>query len=496
MRDSLFEPTALLALDDARIDRLRGSVALGFDAGLIARAEAIAPRQFDALRLPLVHAWLRGEAGHAPIWARLFAYRDSVAREHAEAALGLELLDALRSIGAVIETEAGLRTRLRLLPFADLLLATDEVDAHPDPVMGPGATTLELWRALAVEPGVRVLDIGCGAGSLALAAARVGASSVVGVDLDARAVEYARFNARLNGIADARFLAGDLAAPVAGQRFDLIVSQPPFVTRPPTLAATTYLHGGHRGDELCLRMLGQLPALLGEQGRALVLFDSADDAELMDRITASLAGAGSGDAPLRTIVVTAPGMSADAQALGYAAAANVALGPDYAATAIAYREHLRTIGIERTVHVLLDVSVVEAGRPRFAARVEPRNAGVPTAGELAELRAGLDAAARPDAALLQLPVQVNPHALLVHERRLAGDGDERLIVRFDGGRGRERELSPAAAALLELIAQTPSLDAALARYAEACEAGVEDVASGVAGFVRESLVNGLLITAC
>jgi methylase of polypeptide subunit release factors len=493
MFDSRPNPEALLGLAEPLLDRLRESVNVGFDASSIAEAEAIAPRQFDAVRLPLVHAWLRSRGDAAAIWARLFAYRDAVETDEVTALIGAALFSALRDAGALHPHEGTVRSTLRLMPFGKLLLASDEVEAREDPVMGPGATTLELWRAMSVEPGTRVLDIGCGAGSLALAAARAGAGEVVGVDLDPRAIAYARFNARLNRITQARFEAGDLAAPVAGERFDLVVSQPPFVTQPPSLATTTYLHGGRRGDELTHRMLGQLPALLGDRGRALVLFDTADDEGLMEHVAASLGGA-----PLRIIAVAATGLDAEQQALGYASATHAQLGPDYAAAAIAYREHLRELGITRTRHVLLALEHAEEGRPRFAARVEPRGAQPCDAAELAQLRAALDAAARPDAELLRLTVRVSPHAWLVHERLLAGSdpeagSDEHVRVRFEGGRARDRELSPAAAALLEILADADSLLEAIQHYADACQATPAEVAGGVARFVRESLVSGLLV---
>jgi SAM-dependent methyltransferase len=397
---------------------------------------------------------------------------------------------ALREAGALRPDGEQLRSTLRLMPFAGLLLASDEVEAREDPVMGPGATTLELWRAMSVEPGARVLDIGCGAGSLALAAARAGAGEVIGVDLDPRAVAYASFNARLNRVERSRFEVGDLVAPVLGERFDLVVSQPPFVMQPPSLSATTYLHGGRRGDELTHRMLGLLPALLAEQGRALVLFDTADDDALMDRIVTSL-----GDAPLRIIAVAATGLDAEQQAMGYAAATHAQLGPEYASAAMAYREHMRELGIERTRHVLLALEHVDDGRPRFAARVEPRGAQPCDAAELTQLRAGLDAAARPDAELLRSRVCVSPHAWLVHERTLAaGDhAEQRLRVRYDGGRALDRELTAAAAALVEILADSATLTEAIERYADACEATPVEVTDGVARFVRDSLVSGLLV---
>lgn len=488
MPDPRPDPSVLLGLSEPLLDRLRASLDAGFDAKLIAEAETIAPRQFDAVRLPLVHAYLRSRDDDAAIWARLFCYRDAVAPARTAQILGDELTDALRRAGALRPDAERLRSSLRLMPFADLLLASDEVEARHDPVMGPGATTLELWRAMSVPPGARVLDIGCGAGSLALAAARAGAGQVVGVDLDERAIAYARFNAQLNRIEQARFEQGDLAAPVVGQQFDLVVSQPPFVTSPPSVEVTTYLHGGRRGDELTHRMLGQLPPLVAARGQALVLFDTADDAELMDRVAASL-----GRAPLRVIAVAAAGLDAEQQALGYAAATHAQLGPEYAAAAIAYREHLRELGITRTRHVLLSLERVEDGRPCFAARVEPRGAKPCDATELAQLQAALDVAAQPDAQLLKLSVRPSPHAWLVHERPLGLDADDRLSVRFEGGRARDRELSPAAAALLEILAQTETLTEAVSAYAEACDARPDEVAGAVARFVRESLVNGLVL---
>ncbi|WP_146158032.1 methyltransferase [Enhygromyxa salina] len=489
MSDPRPDPAALLALPTELSARIHASMTAGFDASLIARAEAIAPKQFDAVRLPLVHAWLRAQSDPAAVWARLFAYRDCVPTPRVREALGDDLTDALCSANALQPSHDQLRASLRLMPFAGLLLASDEVDARFDPVMGPGATTFELWRAIEITDSPRVLDIGCGAGSLALAAARAGASEVVGVDLDPRAVAYAQFNAKLNGITNARFEAGDLTAPVAGHRFDLVVSQPPFVTQPPSVTTTTYLHGGRRGDELALRMLSELPPLLSDRGRALALFDTADDDALIDRLTTAV-----NDPALRIVAVAAAGLGADQQALGYASTSHSQLGPDYAAAAIAYRDHLRELGIERTRHVLVLVERPPSAKaPCFSARVDTDGARLHDASALTELRQALDAAAHPDAELLQLRVRPSPHALFVHERSLAGLGDDRLRVRFEGGHASDRELSEAAAALIEILAQTDTLTEAVEHYAQVCRATPEQVAASVARFVRESLVNGLLV---
>ena len=76
------------------------------------------------------------------------------------------------------------------------------------------------WLELNVSPGCRLLDYGCGSGILAIAAARLGAGSVAGVDIDPQAVEAARSNAERNGVTA---LFADSAQPVAGE-YDLVVA--------------------------------------------------------------------------------------------------------------------------------------------------------------------------------------------------------------------------------------------------------------------------------
>jgi ribosomal protein L11 methyltransferase len=73
-------------------------------------------------------------------------------------------------------------------------------------------------------PGWRMLDLGTGTGILALAAARFGATEVVGIDHDPRAVAHAKTNARANKIIGARFVRQELSAWKPSRRFDLITA--------------------------------------------------------------------------------------------------------------------------------------------------------------------------------------------------------------------------------------------------------------------------------
>ncbi|GAA3207997.1 class I SAM-dependent methyltransferase [Streptomyces sp. XM83C] len=83
-----------------------------------------------------------------------------------------------------------------------------------------------------IQPGSSVLDLCTGSGALALLAAGRGAR-VTAVDVSRRAVCTARLNA-LHARVPVRIRRGDLFAPVDGQSFDLIISNPPYVPAPPS----------------------------------------------------------------------------------------------------------------------------------------------------------------------------------------------------------------------------------------------------------------------
>ena len=121
-------------------------------------------------------------------------------------------------------------------------------------VYEPRSDTHLLMRMLlhAADPlqGRAVLDLCTGTGALAVAAALAGAD-VMAVDVSRRAVLNARLNARLNGVR-IRAVQGDLWEPVLRRRFDVIVSNPPYLpaSAPATKGAARAWDAGHDGRAL------------------------------------------------------------------------------------------------------------------------------------------------------------------------------------------------------------------------------------------------------
>jgi release factor glutamine methyltransferase len=77
----------------------------------------------------------------------------------------------------------------------------------------------------------RIVDVGTGSGAIAVALAhKLPRAQITAIDISPSALAIARGNAELNGVAERiRFAAGDLLVPVAGEQFEFVVSNPPYV---------------------------------------------------------------------------------------------------------------------------------------------------------------------------------------------------------------------------------------------------------------------------
>jgi len=145
-------------------------------------------------------------------------------------------------------------------------------------VFRPISDTWLLAEALEREqlpPGARVLDLCSGSGALAVHAAAH--AEVTAVDISRRAVLTIRLNAALNGVR-VRARRGDLFAAVAGERFDAIVSNPPYVPSHtdvlPTRGPERAWDAGRNGRTVLDRICAAAPQHLKPGGVMLVVHSS------------------------------------------------------------------------------------------------------------------------------------------------------------------------------------------------------------------------------
>ena len=140
-----------------------------------------------------------------------------------------------------------------------------------DTVFQPTLTSRLLAQVVKIPEGARVLDLGCGAGVLAIIAALKGASHVHAVDVMEEAKPLVEANARRNGVAD-RVVAssGDLFQPVGAQCYDVIVSDVSGVVDEVSRLSPWYPDsiptGGHDGADQIVRMLDSVRQYLNPKG--------------------------------------------------------------------------------------------------------------------------------------------------------------------------------------------------------------------------------------
>jgi len=160
----------------------------------------------------------------------------------------------------------------RLERVLDLRIMVIPGVANPK-ILRSGAFFASQIDSRSVGTGTRVLDMGTGSGVCALRAAHY-AGRVVAVDISAAAVRCARINAMLNRFDDRIDIRhGDLFAPLSGERFDLVLFNPPFYLGAPT----DDRDAAWRSNDAAQRFAAGLAEHLEPNGAALLLLSSFGD---------------------------------------------------------------------------------------------------------------------------------------------------------------------------------------------------------------------------
>ena len=255
--------------------------------------------------LPGVRA-LGGDADPLALLTRLWLLQRLVPAAALEAALP-DLVAPLTAAGILARDGDEVRAEVDVRPYAsddgasgwvvsDLSpnLDTDVAPIRPDFVLGVSSASTTLAQLTLRRPVGRALDLGTGCGVQSLHLARH-AASVTATDLNPRALELATITAALNGI-DVDLRLGSLYEPVAGETYDLITTNPPYVMSPPRSDADrlAYREGSWTSDGLVEQVVRGGVDHLAEDGTLQVLANWAHvrGQDWTDRVGGWFAGSG------------------------------------------------------------------------------------------------------------------------------------------------------------------------------------------------------------
>lgn len=212
-----------------------------------------------------------GALGPLETLIRLFLLRVPVEPAVLEEAIRPMTIESWLGAGLVLSEGPALHAAVEMITHGGLVVLSDRnyIEQQPtDFVVGLGQTTRALAAMMIRKPSRLTMDLGTGCGILALLAAPF-SERVIATDINPRALDFARLNAAANGITNIDFVRGGLFDPVKDHKFDLIVSNPPFVISPKS--KFMYRDSGMRADGLVEAVVRGAASHLAEGGHAQVL---------------------------------------------------------------------------------------------------------------------------------------------------------------------------------------------------------------------------------
>lgn len=433
---------------------------------------------------------------------RLFTLGSPVDLSDAVSALPNVGVDGLLALGLARLEGDGVVATCDLRPYAadehtwwvasDLAeLATGEPLA-PDHVLGVGgaSTTLATWTPR--RPVRRALDVGTGSGVQALHLSQ-DADQVVVTDLSDRALAYAAFNAALNQV-QWEIRRGSMLEPVAGETFDLIVSNPPFVITPRdgSVPLFEYRDGGAAGDAVVADLVGAIGDCLEPGGIAQLLgnWEIGRDADWRERVGQWVTKSGL-DAWVVQREVQDPAQYAETWARDGGHHAGTA---EFQGMYAAWLDDFASRDVEGVGFGIITLHKPRSDRPPFLDLMDVR--GPVGAAMGATVAAGLEARIRlaetSDQELLEVAWAASPDVILEHHLR-PGSSEPQAVTAVQGGGLRLRlPLDTYAGAYLGVADGSLTAGQALTAIAALLDEEVAAVRQRVMPMLRYLVANGFL----
>jgi SAM-dependent methyltransferase len=164
-----------------------------------------------------------------------------------------------------------LHSRICLFPCYGKFVVTDRAQKNTgiNQVMWLWGESFILGGLVKRHPRRRAIDLGTGSGIHALLASGH-CESVVGVDINPRAIEFARFNGVLNGINNTEFVLSDLFDSIEAT-CDLLLANPPYLPDGAAQAGENFWSGGVEGCSVLRRIVHAIPTRLDVGGIAYII---------------------------------------------------------------------------------------------------------------------------------------------------------------------------------------------------------------------------------
>ncbi len=207
---------------------------------------------------------------------KLFLSRQTVERGVVEPLLTQRLASSLVDIGLLEQQPNGYRCPYLLFPVEHAYIVTDPIgdifsNGESHAVFEMVGEQNVLANALLRDPGAMGLDLCTGSGVFAILLSRF-CDRVWAVDVNPRAVTFAKFNVLLNGADNVTVLESDLYGSLSGLSFDVITANPPYNPSCGRVeAARLSVHAGFGGEDVLFAILAGFGQHLRPGGRAQIM---------------------------------------------------------------------------------------------------------------------------------------------------------------------------------------------------------------------------------